>query len=347
MKFTLPISPEYVAHWGLWEAVREIYQNALDEGGAKLTYNEWKGLLEISTETGHLTPQSLVLGTSSKRDDETKRGKFGEGYKLALLVLARMQHSVTIYNGEELWIPSLEYDDQFNADILTIHTENSEGGTPGVIFNISGVTPEQYADIQRNIRPEIIDRILDEPQEAGRIYVGGLYVSTVKRFRHGYVFRPGIVKLDRDRGMVDGFDLAWQTSKLWTSRGHSARLSELLEAEAPDVEYVESHVSEGSNFAGDHYVHYVTRHGDAIPVSNQDEIQRAQTAGVKWVLVPEKVKSMLRLVKSWFIPSMESPLERLRKFRSNYQWSMDSNMKHDLDEIINQMDPTMEKSNVL
>src|SRR5579864_59030 len=293
MKFTLPISPEYVAHWGLWEAVREIYQNALDEGGAKLTYNEWKGLLEISTETGHLTPQSLVLGTSTKRADETKRGKFGEGYKLALLVLARMQFAVTIQNGDELWIPALEYDEQFNADILTIQTEASNETIPGVLFTIAQVTPEQYADLQRNIRAEVVDTILDDLKESGRIYVGGLYVSTAKRFKCGYAFRPGVVKLDRDRGMVDDFDLAYATSRLWTDSGHSARVSELLEAEAPDVEYVEAHISEGSTFATDHYNYYVARHAYAIPVSTQEEIQRAAAAGVKWVLVPEKVKAML------------------------------------------------------
>jgi hypothetical protein len=356
MKFTLPISPEYVAHWGLWEAVREIYQNALDEASAdkkceaKIEYFDYNQQLQISTSKGNLLTDSLVLGKTSKRDDQTQRGKFGEGYKLALLVLARsVNHSVTVWTNHERWTVKIEHDEVFKSPVLNIYTDPYMS-MEGVMFAIDKVTSDEWATIQANIRPqeEFFDTILEDEKEKGRIYVGGLYVSTAKRYACGYAFRPGVIKLDRDRGMVDGFDLAWQTSKLWTNRGHNARLSELLEVEAPDVEYVENHVSEGSTFASSHYSHYYGRYGDAIPVSNQEEIQRVQAAGMRWVLVPEKVKSMLRLVKSWFIPSSESVVERLRKFKQSYQWHLPNQAKQELDEIIEQMDPKpKEKSNVI
>src|SRR5258707_8510533 len=99
-KFTLPISPAYVAHWQLWEAVREIYQNALDEHThdpfCEASINYTDGVLRIFTSKGTLSPESLVLGKTSKRDDPYQRGKFGEGYKLSLLVLARIGHDVEI-----------------------------------------------------------------------------------------------------------------------------------------------------------------------------------------------------------------------------------------------------------
>lgn len=345
MKFTLPISPTYCEHWGLWEAVREIYQNALDEGGARLTYDRFDDYLVISSATGHLTYDSLVLGATSKRDIPSLRGKFGEGYKLALVVLARLGFRVTIHTGTEIWTPKLEHDDTFNATILNIYTETAEPdeepGT-GVQFRIEGITAEQYDLIQSKIRPNPNEpeTILDEPSQEGRVFVGGLYVATVKGFKCGYSFQPGGVKLDRDRGMVEGFDLAWQTSKLWTDAGHSERLSELLEAEAPDVEYVESHVSEESTLARDHATYFVSRHGaDAVPVSNQTEIQRATAAGIKWVLVPEKVQAMLRLVKSWFIPTTQSPAERLREFQARYQYSLPTAGRKALEEIIQSLEP--------
>ena len=354
MKFTLPISPEYVDHWGLWEAVRELYQNALDEAladkecTAKIEYFESSYTLQVSTSKGKLSPESLVLGTTTKRADQTLRGKFGEGYKLALLVLVRdLKHYVSVFTGSEQWSPAIEYDDNFRASVLNIYVE-PYAGQDGVTFVITGVKPNEWSEIQANIRPqdEWFDTILEDEKEKGRIYVGGLYVSTAKRFQCGYAFRPGVVKLDRDRGMVDGFDLAWQTSKLWTSRGHCVRVSELLEAEAPDVEYVDSHVSEGSSFAGSHWSYFVSRHGDAVPVSNQDEIQRASVAGMKWILVPEKVKAMLRLVKSWFIPTSESVIDRLRKFRSIYQWHLPKSAQQELDEIIESMEPKKENVEV-
>ncbi len=352
MKFTLPISPEYVAHWGLWEAVREIYQNALDEASldkeceAKIEYLEYNEQLQISTSKGNLKTDSLVLGKTSKKNDQTQRGKFGEGYKLALLVLARDPlHDVTVWTNNERWIIKIEEDELFKSDVLNIYTDPYMS-QEGVMFAINNVTPMEWLKIQENIRPqtEWFDTVLDEEKERGRIYVGGLYVSTVKRFVCGYAFKLGVIKLDRDRGMVEGFDLAWQTSKLWTSRGHSVRLSELLEAEAPDVEYVENHLSEGSTFALSHFSHYSGRYGNAVPVSSQEEIQKVQAAGMKWVLVPEKVKSLLRLVKSWFIPTTESAVSRLRKFQENYKYNLPPQALQELSEIIEQMEPSKEEA---
>jgi len=337
MKFTLPLSPNYCEHWGIWEAIREIYQNALDAGGASIKYNPVSQRLDISSASGRLTPETLVLGTTSKRDQPGQRGKFGEGYKLALLVLARLEHKVVIHTGEEIWISRLTHSDQFNATVLTINTSPAKY-IEGTHFYVYGI-PSQIMnnDILPNIRTEkyIANRILNDDAEIGRIYVGGLYVTTAKNFKHGYSFTPGTISLDRDRGMIRDFDLAYETSKLWTAQGHSARLSELLESEAPDVEYVDSHVSSAPSFAGDHYNYFVHRHGShAVPVSNQEEIQRASAAGMKWVLVPEKVKALYRLVKSWVIPTTETVAERLQKFKQNYGWSLSRDAQQELDEII-------------
>jgi hypothetical protein len=348
MKFTLPISPEYISHWGLWEAVREIYQNALDEqtrdSSCKASLEYMDGIVRIATSKGTLSPESLVLGKTSKRDDPFQRGKFGEGYKLALLVLARLGHGVEILTGNERWDPRLEHDSTFNSPVLNIYTEPRDL-REGVEFIITGIEPEQWGSIQKNIRPiekYAYSTVLEEPEERGRIYVGGLYVSTEKEFRCGYSFTPNKIKLDRDRGMVNGFDLAWETSNLWTARG-SNRAVELLNEEAPDVQYVESHAQKHSPLVLHQADHFHAKHGyDAVPVSDQEEIEQATRAGIKWVLVPETVKSVLRLVKSWFIPTTESPAERLCKFRDKYRNRMNAEMKHDLDEIIQAFDSRKE-----
>jgi|SRR5271157_3069447 len=345
-KFTLPISPEYVAHWGLWEAVREIYQNALDEQThdlscvATIDYDTELNNICIATTKGALSPESLVLGKTSKREDLKQRGKFGEGYKLALLVLSRLGLDVEIYTSGERWIPKLEHDDTFNSTVLNIYTEPFEPQNSGVEFLIMGVEEQQWLDIQKNIRPrgEDYNTILEASNEQGRIYVGGLYVSTVSGFRSGYAFAPDKIKLDRDRGMVDGFDLAWATSHLWTGIA-SSRAVELMNEEAPDVRYVESQASVTSALVVKQAEHFHQKHGyDAIPVSSQEEIEQATNAGMTWVLVPKAVKAVLRLVKSWFIPSMESPVERLKKFQKKNGWQLDREAQQELKEIIISMD---------
>jgi hypothetical protein len=342
MKYSLPISADYCSHWGLWEAIREIYQNALDESvdGSLFRYVESAQRIDIFSPGKELTPSTLVLGNSSKRDDLSKRGKFGEGYKIALLALVRLKHRVVIHTGEAIWLPRIERDQIFGAEILTITTILAKAVT-GVWFHIADVTLDEWTAIQSNVRfrPDEPDTILDDPKEVGRIYVGGLYVATVKGFKCGYAFAPGRIKLDRDRGMVDGFDLAWETSLLWKNAGHSERLSELMEAGAPDVEYVDSHTSAGSAFVNDHYNYYVSRHGyNTVPVTTQEEIQRATVAGIKWVLVPEKVKNLLSHVRSWFIPNHEPPVERLKKFEKRWGAYLTSAGRRELADIIKSME---------
>lgn len=220
MKFTLPISPNYVSHWNLWEAVREVYQNALDEHTrehtrdrsceARFTFDD--GTIRIRTTAGKLSPASLILGNTTKAD-----------------------------------------------------------------------------------------------------------------------------------GMIDGFDLAYVTSRLHTERNDD-RGAELLEAEAPDVRYVASHVHAASPLVLRQSDIFTTRHGyDAVPVSTQEEIEQVSSAGMKWVLVKHPVKTLLRMVRSWFIPSTKSPVERLQEFEKRYQWNFTEEMKHDFRNILESMEPKREE----
>ena len=349
MKFTLPISDGYVASWGLWEAVREIWQNAMDAAdedpncAVVLSYED--EVLRIETSIGSLDPSTLVLGSTSKKDRPGQRGKFGEGYKLALLVLARLGLPTLINTGDEVWTARLEYDENFTCNVLNIYTGRALQ-RDGVLFSIDGVTEEQWAQVQANMRLPADEGsvILEQPDQVGRIYVGGLYVTTVKDFKCGYSFKAGEISLDRDRGMVSGFDLAYKTSQMWTERG-GARSAQLLKEEARDVAYVESHAAAASPISLSVLSSFHGFYGtQVVPVSSQEEIERATAAGVKWALVPEPVKNLLRLVKSWFIPTTKSPAELLRDFKKKYQWRMQNDMAHDLDEILNILEPKSQEA---
>jgi hypothetical protein len=351
-KFILPISPNYVHHWGLWEAIRELYQNALDAtdllgGEASLTYEDYPAYkspllvrVVMVKSLGHLAPASLLLGSTTKNSDSQQRGKFGEGYKLALLVLARLGLAVEVFNGDERWSVAIEHSEEFDAKVLTITVDTNYTPVEGVEFVIGpGVTDEQWEKIQSNVRPtpKYDDQILEEPQEKGRIYVGGLYVTTMKEFHYGYSFQPGRINLDRDRGMVDNFDLAWVTSQLW-SRKDNERAIKLLEDEAPDVEYVKSHATTQSPITVGYYGHYQRMHGESVPVSTQEEIERATAAGVKWTLVKDAAKQLLWKVGTWFIPTTLNPAERLRKFIEKHRYQLNDEMKRELNEILSAME---------
>jgi len=349
-KFTLPISPSYVAHWQLWEAIRELIQNAYDQRSETgcdimIEYDHQKETLTITTTSGHLTPQSLVLGNSTK-EGKGLIGKFGEGYKLAFLVLTRLGHNIHVLQKGELWLVDLVFDQQFQSQVLQITSMDGDNDKEGVRIQVSGVSAEQYAAIERNyiFPPPKANEILKASSERGRIYVSGLYVTTNKDLHYGYSLLPATIKLDRDRGMVSDFDLQLVTSRLWEQRADS-EMVKLIEDEAPDVSYLEcyapnvSHVSHHapqlkttSSFKV--YESFIAKHSpDTVPCTTTEEVKAAQEAGSKWTLVPQILKSILNKVKSWVLPSRKSPLQRLEDLLSK----VDGDIKAELQDIINTM----------
>ena len=61
-----------------------------------------------------------MMGMSDKREDSSKRGRFGTGSIFAMCVLLARDIEVTIHNGNVLWTPRFEYCDKFEEDIMVI-----------------------------------------------------------------------------------------------------------------------------------------------------------------------------------------------------------------------------------
>jgi len=349
--YTLPISPSYVAHWGFWEAMRELIQNAFDqriETGCSEEMTYIGTTVSIKTDKGQLSPSSLVLGNSTKSKTKGTIGQFGEGYKLALLVLTRLGHRVKVYQHMELWTVNIVRSHDFDCDVLEVKIHQQLGqAMDGVIIQVEDVTLDQWNLLNANVIPDPVseDTILDASSEAGRIYVGGLYVTTNKDLKYGYSFLPSTLRLDRDRGMVASFDLVWQTSRMWEAKADD-RMMKLIEDGAPDVEYIDHHAPkmESVPMAVSHtytssyrvFDSYVKKYGpETVPCTTNEEVKAAMTAGSKWTLVPKVLKSMLSKVYHWFIPSVKSPVERLKDLLGK----VDGSVKAELEDIIKCLEP--------
>jgi hypothetical protein len=274
--YTLSISPDYVKSWGVWEAIRELLQNAFDQRDldpncvVTFSHNPLEETVTIGTSTGRLSPQSLLLGISSKSKDRALRGQFGEGYKLAMLVLVRSGHDVRLYNGPELWLPRIKFSESYGCDVLTIEAANIGGPADGVKFMVTGISTEEWMAISQKVNPnQTSDTILDENK--GDVFVGGLYVTTLPELHKGYAFSPKSLTLDRDRGMVSNFDVRYATSKLWTHREKvdPDSVYKMLETDAPDVQYVDCHASSTSTITKSAYAFYTSKYGNAVPVATQ------------------------------------------------------------------------------
>jgi hypothetical protein len=101
-----PITLDYVSDWGPWEVVRELATNALDsDPGFRMGMAD--GTLWIEDGGDNLAIRHLLFGVSEKGSNAV--GQFGEGLKLALLVLTRMGLAAHIYSGgQHLWNESAE-----------------------------------------------------------------------------------------------------------------------------------------------------------------------------------------------------------------------------------------------
>lgn len=344
----LSMSPSYVKHWGLWEALREILQNALDakaKGHSMEVYDfNLSGAttcLRITNGGPALNRSMLLLGQTTKQGDDTQIGQFGEGFKLALLVLCRLGLTVNISTGNQLWTPCLRHSEEFGCEVLNIDItdqvlEGCVAPSDGVEFSIYGTSTEA---LKGKYEPNLpLNRPL--PDQAGMIFIQGLFVCKVEGFKYGYNLSSDRLKLDRDRGMVDGFDLAFETSRIWSQIQHDddefgdQTLLDLINEKVKDVEYVNYHVPKASRVEAHLVSSYSRSYGEAIPVSTQTEITQAIAAGKKFQLVPDSLKDILWRAVGFFIPSIGTPAQRLDAFIKKYKSSLSDGQIAELRDII-------------
>ena len=78
--YEITISPNYVSNWGIKEAIRELLQNAIDgETNGYQKIIDYNGqTLNITSLGIELEAKDLILGCSSKTEQDGMIGKYGE-----------------------------------------------------------------------------------------------------------------------------------------------------------------------------------------------------------------------------------------------------------------------------
>ena len=211
------ISPDYV-EWGIWEALRELMQNARDahEQGMFMSVNYFPATktLWLSNRGASLGRETLVLGGTTKRNDSAQRGQFGEGYKLAIATLLREGCSVKVKNGGEIWTPSIGRSEAFNTDVLKVDIDSVDMSYNGLLFEVKGIAPEQYADMVAKLlflrlesrAPTESGRVLRGAAYNNKLFVKGIYVNEMPSpCRYGYDLSGAA--LNRDRTLAEPYEL--------------------------------------------------------------------------------------------------------------------------------------------
>ncbi len=282
--YELPLSRDYVRHWGLKEAIRELVQNALDSE-SPFEYAFADGQLFITSRFARLEASTLVLGSTSKSDRTDAIGSFGEGYKIALLVLTRSGYDVKVLNGNKQWVPEFRHSDQFDAEVLCINETPAHRQNQGVEFVVSGLTEEDETEIRSmclRMQPPMSDVIGTKyghilPSRPRKLYVGTLFVCDTD-LTYGYDILPEHLQLERDRQTVSGWDLKQVSKNAWIDTGRMDEVAEKIEAGIPDVEYVEYGSTELVREAC--YRLFQQKHPGAIAVQSQEELNNLVKQGM-------------------------------------------------------------------
>lgn len=353
-RFELGMSIDYCSTWGVVEAIREIFQNALDAQTANpdnemyFKYDQDKETLFIGNKKGILGTNTLLLGTTSKAGNNNFIGKFGEGYKVATVVLLRLGKKVTVYNGNanEIWTAHTINSRRYNAKVAVFDIENTQSvadkvkellnlgisgnsskkKTYNLVFSVSGITADEYKEIvcsnlylqefteldnliygdekalktwhvKSTYDGDKVCRILTDESQSGRLYVGGLYVTTSKRAKFGYDFSPNMVTLDRDRGFIDNMDLQWLCSKALLMSNNSKLIEDAKDSW--DGEYIrvfasnrmdEKNVCEAIQPSCDKEcdAFYEEYGDDAVAVTDTNEFNSLKKKGVNAVMTTER-----------------------------------------------------------
>ncbi len=338
-KFELSISPDYVSNWSIVDATRELFQNALDEqitNPDSTMFFEYDGeaVLRVGNRKSTLEIKSLLLGVSTKREDDKTIGKFGEGYKIASLVLTRLGKEVTFFNygAREIWKPRFVNSRRYGTQVLTFFVDKKYiwQSIPDryLTIEVKGVTPEEWIQIVdsnlhlqtlHNYEQTPYGRILYDERHKGKVYVNGLYICSYEPYKCGYDFKPEYIRLDRDRKLVSDFDLLWLSSKMWNSVA-SPRVVELAKESCVDVKYLfetsSSYGAKSLDAAADEALkQFKTEFGDkAVPVTSQHEMQDIPRP-YKPVIVGEVYKKLITSSAAYVAPDPIPKVTLYDKFR--------------------------------
>jgi len=311
----LTLNPGYVRNWGAWEAIRELLQNAQDAHDIgrdmEVNYitNTKEPMLRIVNQGVVIDRETLLMGTTSKAEDNRQRGKFGEGFKLAWLVLSRMGFTVRCRSGAEQWIPHIEHSDQFGAEVLKVECSPVKYRN-AIQVDVIGLGKEDWDEIKERClflskikKADMIDldydRILTAEDKVGVLYVKGVYVGRLPgRYFYGYDLDD--VDLDRDRRLADPWSLKYAITKV-LNKALSRKMVKtediwqlLQNDEWEEGRAVRDNLYTNSTISTAMAKIFTEKHGDeAVPVSSSVETMDAKHYGIKGVAVGRTLKAVI------------------------------------------------------
>lgn len=345
--YELSLTRDYVSGWGMVEAVRELIQNAIDSPSPFVyeftSEDDGSTTLRLQSEQSTLSPQTLLLGRTTKAEDDGAIGSFGEGYKIALLVLTRLGYRVVLHNGAVDWAPAFRVSRTFDMEVLAIRETTAARKSSGLNVMIYGLSQQDVAAIvdsclmmQNNIGQVKTttkgDILLERP---GRLYVGGLFICETET-HYGYNVKPSHIRLERDRRTVSTFDLFDVTRDMWYETKEFDHIAKMIDQQVPDMRYAEFSAPDMVREAC--YQLFRQQNPGAVVAASQTELKQLVSQGMtKVVVVNSGMYSAVSRAPSYVRePRVRilAPRERLQGFLATYRFNMHDKVRRAFVDLI-------------
>lgn len=329
-KIPLTIDPAYCSTWKFFEGIREFLQNAKDaedyDGLAmEVEHKPRSKTIAITTKNISIEASTLLLLGKTSKTDADQRGKFGEGFALGCLALVRAGHPVTIDNGHERWKPEISKaeDGPFkDHDLLVMNTRKLPDYRPDFCVEIENVSTEVWNATKKLFLfleqpakgttvkvPEGI--VIMDPIYHGHVYSRGIFVMHNDDIEFGYDINN--VTLDRDRRMIDEWDLRWKLGNIWQSALKAnpelmaPRVYDMAKNGKTEVKGLHHHIDQRLVASLRNEFH--KEHGeDTVPVTTMSEARELESLGATVAIVDPTLQQLLQKAG----PSVSDVKEKLK-----------------------------------
>ena len=381
-KYELGLSLNYVSDWDYKDAIREFIQNGIDHATTTnnndfdIYYKKETETLLLCNKTSILEKRSLLLGYSTKSNDNNLIGEFGEGYKVSLLVLTRLNKKVTIYNygKNEIWTTRIVKSKRYEGEeVLNVYVKTEfdkiRSSEYSLVIAIENISIDEFEEIKKRtlllnddiegLRADGYGSILLNDNLRGNIYVNGLYITHIDNLKYGYDILPKHIKIGRDRDLINNYDILSKTFMICLNTLSDEEFKELIETNSLDT----SNATEGviqancdnnsmrkiSRIAEDLYINFKEINGESsFPVDSDwlKKDMKDEYPSINPVTTTASKASLIRNFTSYYsdlnkIKVSKNPLELaiddLENWKAKNTNSLPENEISELSEIINRI----------
>lgn len=335
MEIDYNMSKDYCSDWSSIDAIREMVQNAIDSG-QEYRCEIVSGRINVITYDKELPLRTLMLGESIKGDGAI--GKYGEGYKIGMLVLTRNNHEPIITN-ENNYITGLFSLNSLDVMTFKLKIDTDLYSTDSNIQFSCKVGNIDIKELKRKIpaftgvNPEKPNGIDIWHDRQGEIFVNGLFVAEDKKLVFGYNFSPNKIQLNRDRNMVNG--VHWQLAYYYNGLGvaKADTIFDLIERDADDVRDL-SYVLDNRDLKAELTRLFFNKYGEGATISKPGTVYVGGSSGVSCSSSASRAYKVCGISETKKATDPEAPDQVLSSWMKRNKKKLRKDIKKDLERII-------------